>query len=209
MWEWDNLGSRTRRSDNCSCWSAQTWDKAKEANHRPIILLTQKRCYTPTVQCSSKISYIFNSSTGPPASYVLLFKGLLLSVINKSTTKMASVFVKSSLTWLLPHQSLLPLSSSTFSLKFYFLFHRPGHNATLLTTLFPSMQAFHAAFLFTLSCSTTSTSLCWSSNYFFPSLSTSFCLVTATRRGQSLTGVLRCEQMWSESITQSTLFHFS
>lgn len=46
------------------------------------------------------------------------------------------MFVESSsLTRLLPHQFLLPLSSSTLSLKFYFLFHRPEHNVTLLTTL--------------------------------------------------------------------------
>lgn len=45
------------------------------------------------------------------------------------------MFVSSSLTQRLPHQSVLPLSSSTFSLQFYFLFHRHDNNETLFTTL--------------------------------------------------------------------------
>lgn len=110
--------------------------------HRPgtklitQILLILRSATLPQYKVHPRSATFSGSSTSSPASSVLLFKGFLLSVINKLLQKCASVFVKSSpLTQLLPHQSILHLSSSSFSPKFYFLFHRPEHNITLFTTL--------------------------------------------------------------------------
>lgn len=124
-----------RRSDNCSCWNAQIWDKANNANHRPTVLILRSE-----IHCHST-RFIQDQLHFQVAQLVLLlhlysclkdpYYLLLINLLQKC----ASVFVKSSpLTQLLPHQSILPLSSSTFSPKFYFLFHRPEH-VTLFTTL--------------------------------------------------------------------------
>lgn len=100
--------------------------------------------------------------------------------------------------------SALPLSPYSFIFSF-----------TGMTTMklylqlsFPSTQACCAAFLFPLSCSPTFISLCYLPTTLFPSLSTSG-LVTATREGRTLKGVLLWERMWPESNIQSTLFHFA